>query len=189
MTPYEIRGEGALQRALVRLDRAGWSLGGAFLWLSNLCLLAMLGLTTATILLRPLGMAPFWMWPWTMVFFIWLSFFGFFALYARLKDVRVDFLAERMGPKGMAATRLVSDLATLLVTGVILSQAATVIATSRGVFDGAILPQGFELPRLALSVPLMVSAALVAATAALDVAKMAAGLPENRSDHHPEAGD
>ena len=105
MTPYDHAPEGPLQRALNRLDRLGWTMGGIFLWLSNLCLLAMLGLTTATIILRPLSMAPYWMWPWTMVFFIWLSFFGFFALYARLKDVRVDFLALRLGPRGMAATR------------------------------------------------------------------------------------
>ena len=187
MTPFDLDGEGPLQRALVRLDRVSWTLGGAFMWLSNLCLLAMLALTAATIVLRPLGLAPFWMWPWTMVFFIWLSFFGFFALCVRLKDVRVDFLAERLGSRGMAATRLLSDAATLLVAGVLVSQVPTIIATSRGVYDGAILPQGFELPRLALSIPLMVSAALVAAVALLDLAKMAAGLPENVTQHHPEA--
>ena len=99
----------------------------------------------------------------------------------------MDFLAERMGSRGMAATRLVSDAATLLVAGVLLSQVPTVIATSRGVYDGAILPQGFELPRLALSVPLIVSTALVALAALLDVAKMAAGLPENVTAHQPDA--
>lgn len=187
MTPAEFRPEGPLQRVLNRLDRIGWTLGGAFLWLSNVCLLVMLGLTTATIVLRPLGLAPYWMWPWTMVFFIWLSFFGFFALYARLKDVRVDFVAGLFGPAGMAATRLVSDAATLLVTGVLLLQVPAIIATSRGVYDGAILPEGFELPRLALSIPLVISTALVALTAALDLAKMAARMPENVSDHHPEA--
>ncbi|WP_299841584.1 TRAP transporter small permease [uncultured Jannaschia sp.] len=161
-------------------------LGGVFLWMSNICLLIMLALTAATIVLRPLGIAPYWMWPWTMVFFIWLSFFGFFALFARLKDVRIDFLAERMGPGGMAVTRVVSNLATLLVTGVLLSQVQTIIATSRGVYDGAILPEGFELPRLALSVPLIISTALVAVAAVIDLAKMAAGLPENVGPQHPE---
>ncbi|MBN9887970.1 TRAP transporter small permease [Salipiger abyssi] len=186
MTPLDYIPEGPRQRALNRLDRFNWSMGGAFLWLSNICLLVMLGLTTATIILRPLSMAPYWMWPWTMVFFIWLSFFGFFALYARLKDVRVDFLAQHLGEKGMAATRIVSDVATLVVTGVLLLQLPTVIATSRGVYDGAILPAGFELPRLALSVPLFISTVLVALTALLDLAKMAAGMPENVTEHHPE---
>lgn len=187
MTPFEYLPEGPQQRALNRLDRLNWTMGGAFLWLSNICLLAMLGLTTATMILRPMGLAPYWMWPWTMVFFIWLSFFGFFALYARLKDVRVDFLAERMGPRGMALTRVLSDLAALVVTGVLLMQVPAVIATSTGIYDGATLPTGHELPRLALSLPLFVSTALVALTALLDIAKLAAGMPENVTDHHPEA--
>lgn len=186
MTPHDYTPEGPLQRALNRIDRLNWTLGGAFLWLSNVCLLAMLGLTAATIVLRPLALAPYWMWPWTMVFFIWLSFFGFFALYARLKDVRVDFVARLLGPLGMSVTRVLTDAATLLVTGVLLSQVPTVIATSRGVFDGAILPQGLELPRLALSVPLILSTALVALSAVLDLVKMAARMPENVTDHHPE---
>ena len=37
-----------------------------------------------------------------------------------------------------------------------------------------------------LSIPLMVSAALVLLTALLDLAKQFAGLPENVSEHHPE---
>jgi TRAP-type C4-dicarboxylate transport system permease small subunit len=187
LTPHEYQPEGPLTRALNAIDRFNWSLGGAFMWLSNICLLAMLGLTTATIVLRPFDISFYWMWPWTMVFFVWLSFFGFFALYARLKDVRVDFLANKLGPKGFALTRILTDAATLLVTGVLISQVPTVIATSRGVFDGAILPQGLELPRLALSIPLMISTVLVAWTAILDLAKMAAGMPENITDHLPEA--
>ncbi|MBU2961349.1 TRAP transporter small permease [Citreicella sp. C3M06] len=187
MIPAEFQPEGPLQRALNRLDRLNWTMGGAFLWVSNLCLLAMLGLTAATIVLRPMSLAPYWMWPWTMVFFIWLSFFGFFALYARLKDVRVDFVAERLGAAGMVATRIISDAATLLVAGVLLLQLPKVIATSNGIYDGAILPAGGELPRLALSVPLFLSTVLVALSALLDIAKLAAGMPENVTDHHPEA--
>jgi len=186
VTPNDYQPEGPLQRALNRIDRLNWSLGGAFLWISNICLLVMLGLTTATIILRPMSLAPYWMWPWTMVFFIWLSFFGFFALYARLKDVRIDFVAERLGASGMVITRIVSDAATLLVTGVLILQIPKVIATSNGVYDGAILPAGFELPRLALSVPLFISTVLVALTAVLDIVKLAAGMPENVTDHHPE---
>lgn len=186
MTPQEYSPKGPLQRALNALDQLNWSLGGVFLWISNICLLVMLGLTTATMILRPMSMAPYWLWPWTMVFFIWLSFFGFFALYARLKDVRVDFLAERLGPMGMAFTRILSDAATLLVTGVLLLQVPKIIATSNGVYDGAILPAGQELPRLALSVPLIISTFLVALTAILDLCKLVAGMPENVTEHHPE---
>lgn len=179
MIPHEYTPESPLQRALNLADRFNWTLGGAFLWLSNICLLVMLGLTTATILMRPFDISFYWMWPWTMVFFIWLSFFGFFALYARLKDVRVDFLANMLGPKGFALTRILTDVSTLLVTGILIMQIPAVFATSRGVFDGAILPAGYELPRITLSIPLMISTVLVAFNAVLDLAKMAAGMPEN----------
>jgi len=187
LIPHDYHPVGPLQRTLNTADRFNWSLGGAFLWLSNICLLAMLGLTAATILLRPFDISFYWMWPWTMVFFVWLSFFGFFALYARLKDVRVDFLANMLGPRGFAATRLLTDAATLLVTGVLISQIPTVLATSRGVFNGAILPGGAELPRIALSIPLMISTVLVAFSAILDLAKMAAAMPENVTTHLPES--
>ena len=60
----------------------------------------------------------------------------------------------------MVITRIVSDAATLVVTGVLILQIPKVIATSNGVYDGAILPAGFELPRLALSVPLFISTVL-----------------------------
>ena len=186
MTPLEYSPEGPLRRALNLIDRLGWRVGGVFLALSNTCLIAMLALTTATIILRPMGLAPFWMWPWTMVFFIWLSFFGFFAMYVRLKDVRVDFVAGLFGPLGMTATRLLSDLATLTVVGVILWQVPTVISNAHGVYDGAVLLNGTELPRVALSIPLFISSVLIAGTALLDLAKILAGMPENVADHHPE---
>ena len=50
----------------------------------------------------------------------------------------------------------------------------------------SILPGGEELFRQALSIPLFVSAGLIILTALVDLAKMAAGLPENVTVHHPE---
>ena len=152
----------------------------------NMCLLIMLGLTAATILLRPFGISAYWIWPWTMVFFVWLSFFGFFAIYVRLKDIRVDFLARMFGDAGMAVTRVVSDLCGLAICAEILWQLPMVMRTSRGFVDGAIFPSGEELARQALSVPLFISAALIVLTALLDLAKFFAGMPEKITQHHPE---
>ncbi|KZM48221.1 TRAP transporter small permease subunit [Labrenzia sp. OB1] len=178
---------GALQGALLRLDLMLWRLGGVFIWICNICMLGMLTLTGVTILARPFGWSAYWMWPWTMVFFVWLSFFGFFAIYVRLRDIRVDFFAQRMGPFGMAATRLISDLSALAICGTLLGLMPTVIATSRGYVDGAIFPDGGELARQMLSVPLFISTFLICLVALVDLAKMAAGLPENVNSHHPEA--
>jgi hypothetical protein len=83
----------------------------------------------------------------------------------------------------MTATRTVTDLSALAVCGVILREIPTVLETSRGFVDGAILPGGEELMRQALSVPLFVSAGLIVVSALIDVAKMLVGLPENLSDH------
>ncbi len=182
----DIEPKGALQGALLAADRLTWALGGVFQWICNICLLIMLALTTVTILGRPFGFSAYWIWPWTMVFFVWLSFFGFFAIFVRLKDVRIDFIANRMGRIGYPLTRLVSDLAALAICLVLLWQMPTVLATSRGFVDGAILPGGEELFRQALSIPLFASSALIVLTALVDLGKMIAGLPENLTVHHPE---
>lgn len=182
----DVEPKGALQGALLLADRLTWGLGGVFQWICNLCLLVMLVLTTVTIIGRPLGFSAYWIWPWTMVFFVWLSFFGFFAIFVRLKDVRIDFVANHMGRYGYPITRLVSDVSALAICGVLMQQMPAVMATSRGVVDGAMLPGGDELFRQALSVPLFFSAALIIISALVDLGKMAAGLPENTTQHHPE---
>ena len=113
---------------------------------------------------------------------------GGFVNSAR-SDSAVGFLGDVFAvPAGMPLANVFSIGDVLLVVGLalLLWQLPRVIATSRGVYDGAILPAGLELPRLALSVPLFVSAALILLTALLDLAKMAAGMPENVTDHHPE---
>ena len=186
MTPYDYASEGALPRALQRLDQLNWSLGGIFILLCNLCLMGMFVMTALTFLVRPFDLSAYWVWPWTMVLFVWLSFFGFFAMYVRLKDVRMDLVAEKLGPRGMAFTRLLTDLVALAICVVLLAEFPKVMATSSGFVDGAMLPNGSELPRQALSIPLFISAALITLTALLDIAKMAVGLPENVSAHHPE---
>lgn len=178
---------GAIQSALCNIDRLLWRLGGIFLWLANLCMLGMLVLTSITILARPFGWSAYWMWPWTMVFFVWLSFFGFYAIYVRGRDIRIDFLAQCLGRQGMAATRLISDLSALAICGVVLWQMPMVLKTSRGVVEGVIFPGGGELARQALSIPLFFSVFLIILVALVDLAKMVACLPENVSMNHPEA--
>jgi len=182
----DVKPNGALQGALLLADRLTWQLGGVFQWIANACLLIMLALTSVTIIGRPLGFSAYWIWPWTMVFFVWLSFFGFFAIFVRLKDVRIDFVANLMGRWGYPVTRVVTDLCALAICGVLMQQMPKVMATSSGFVDGAILPGGEELFRQALSIPLFISAALVIVTALVDLAKMMAGLPENITLHHPE---
>lgn len=174
------------QRPIASLDHALWTLGGLYLWLCNGCLLAMLGLTAATFLLRPFDISVWWFWPWTMVLFIWLSFFGFFAIYIRLKDIRIDFLVKQLGRRADVVSRLLADIVAIGVTLVIVCQWSTVMPAAAGFVEGAQLPGGSELPRQALFVPLFLSCALVTLGALVDIAKLCVGLPENTAPIHPE---
>nr|WP_321457390.1 TRAP transporter small permease subunit [uncultured Cohaesibacter sp.] len=174
--------ESPYQRVLRQVDHALWSIASIFQHLANMCLLLMLVLTSATIILRPFGLSAYWIWPWTMVLFIWLCFLGFCAFFVQLKDVRVDFIAQRLGKTAIAATRLLSDFCTLAVSGTLLWQMPTFLEKSQGIVDGALLPGGEELFRQALSIPLLLSLIIIAPSALLDLLKMIVGLPENLPD-------
>lgn len=178
--------ERALGRALHRIDGLAWKLGGLFLWLSNICLLVMLVLTATTIIGRPLGWSAPWIWPWTMVFFVWLSFFGFFAIFVRQMDVRIEFLALMFGKWGMPVTRLISDAFAIALCGTLFMLMPKVMASASGLIEGVILPGGGELVRKALYVPLFMSSALIVISALIDLAKMATGISERSPEIHME---
>ena len=57
-------------RVLLYADNFMWKLGGLFQVICSACLLVMLLFTAATIIGRPLGYSAYWIWPWTMVFFV-----------------------------------------------------------------------------------------------------------------------
>ena len=44
-----------------------------------------------------------------MVFFVWMSFLGFYVVYRRSKDIAVDFVVLRLGDGAMVATRLKNE--------------------------------------------------------------------------------
>ncbi|WP_296990484.1 TRAP transporter small permease [Thalassospira sp. UBA1131] len=187
MSPHnDMPNERAFGRALHRIDGLTWRLGGVFLWLSNICLLVMLGLTATTIIARPFGWSATWIWPWTMVFFVWLSFFGFFAIFVRQMDVRIEFLAHLLGKWGMIGTRLIANLCAIALCVTLCALMPQVIASARGYVEGAILPGFDEIPRISLYVPLFASAALIAVSALVDLAKMIMGIPERAPEIHME---
>lgn len=164
----------AVDRSLDWLDRT-------FLVVANLCLLLMLVGTAATIVLRPFGISYYWIWPWTMQVFVWMSFVGFFVVYRRGKDIAVDFLVLRLGGWAMVLSRYFVALLIIAVMGLILWQMPTVLASQVGVIDGVITPWGWELERYTLSIPLTVSCALILVNALLELLKAHAGWPEPHS--------
>ena len=174
----------AIARIVDLLDRVLESCGRAFLVVANICLAVMLIGTAATIILRPFEISFYWIWPWTMVFFVWMTFFGFFVVYRRAKDIVVDFVVLRRGEKGVFASRIFAPAVILVVIGAVLWQAPLVLETQVGVVDGVYTPWGGELERYTLSVPLFVSCGLIMINAVLDIIKALAGVPEHARSHH-----
>ena len=113
-----------------------------------------------------------------------MTFFGFFVVYRRAKDIVVDFVVLRMGEKGVFASRIFAPAVILVVIGAVLWQAPVVLETQVGVVDGVYTPWGGELERYTLSVPLFISCGLIMINAVLDIIKALAGVPEPARSHH-----
>ena len=171
-----------MRRAIERLDRGLGALGRVFLVAANICLFCMLVGTAATIVLRPFNVSYYWIWPWTMQFFVWMSFIGFFVVYRLGKDIAVDFVVLRLGTTAMAISRVFVDLVVLAVMGLILAQMPTIFESQVGVIDGVVTPWG-ELERYTLSIPLAVSCALIFLDTLVDLGKAWLGQPEQRASH------
>jgi TRAP-type C4-dicarboxylate transport system permease small subunit len=69
----------SLAKVIQPLDRVLGVFERWFHVIANLCLIVMLFGTAVTIVLRPINVSFYWIWPWTMVCFVWMSFFGFYV--------------------------------------------------------------------------------------------------------------
>lgn len=138
--------------------------------------------TAVTIVLRPFNVSYYWIWPWTMQFFVWMSFVGFFVVYRLGKDIAVDFVVLRMGSRAMEISRVFAALVVMLVMGAVLAQMPAILESQVGVIDGVMTPWG-ELERYTLSIPLGVSCTLIFINSSLDLAKSWACIPERVASH------
>jgi TRAP-type C4-dicarboxylate transport system permease small subunit len=118
--------------------------------------------------------------PWSIVLFVWMTFFGFFVVYRRGKDITVDFLIDRLGDRARLASRLLVDVLVISLMLVMLTQAPHIIRSQVGTIEMV------GLERYSLSVPLFVTAALIALDFALDMIKAVLGYPERA---HEPVGD
>lgn len=136
-----------LSRCVSSLDSVLDHIAQAFLWAANVCLFLMLAMTAATILLRPLGISFYWLWPWSMQVFVWMSFVGFFVIYRLRKDIAVDFVMRRLGPWAMTASRYLVAVIVVVVMAVLLREMPLILRQQVGVIDGVVTPWGWELGR------------------------------------------
>jgi TRAP-type C4-dicarboxylate transport system permease small subunit len=168
---------GPLATAVRHIDRIMGALSTLFLVAANLCLGLMLIGTMATIVLRLFNVSYYWIWPWTMQFFVWMSFIGFYVVYRLGKDIAVDFVVLRAGPWAMTATRYGVPVLIMIVMGTVLAQMGVIFESQVGVIDGVVTPWG-EIERYTLSIPLAASCTLIFVNAVLDILKAVIGLPE-----------
>ena len=168
---------GPFFRAVREVDTLLDRLAVLFHAIANGCLGVMLVGTAATIILRVFDTSYYWIWPWTMQCFVWMSFFGFFVVYRRRKDIAVDFVMRKIGGPSMTISRYFVNLLIIVVTGIILLQMPTIIESQVGVIDGVITPWG-ELERYTLSIPLAISCALILLDTLVDTALGLSGEPE-----------
>ena len=71
---------GPLHKVVHYFDNILENFSFAFLVIANVCLGLMLVGTFATIFFRLFTVSFYWIWPWTMQFFVWMSFFGFYVV-------------------------------------------------------------------------------------------------------------
>ena len=166
---------------IARIERALALCERLFLAIANLCLAIMLVANMANIASRALfDKGIIYVFPWSIVLFVWMTFFGFFVVYRRGKDITVDFLIDRLGDRARLASRLLVDVLVISLMLVMLAQAPHIIRSQVGTIEMV------GLERYSLSVPLFVTAALIALDFALDMIKAVLGHPERA---HEPVGD
>ena len=140
-----------------------------FLVVAVLCLVTMLVGNTANIAIRNItGSGLSFVFPWTGVFFVWMSFFVFFVIYRRKRDIAITFVVERMGPRGRFAAWLVCNAATVFVLLVLLIEAPGILALQVG--DAS---EFVEMERFWLSVPFFISCTLIFLDVMVELARAA----------------
>ncbi len=156
----------ATQHVLSKIS-AGFELTAA------LILTVMLGINAANIFLRSLfGNALDWVWPWTMFLFVVWVLIAFFPLYHLKKDVSIYFVLRDHHPKlqralgVLAYTMISAAMLIILITG------PSRLESARGIIEIV------NLPRVALVIPLLLSASLIFVDAVVNLLLIATGKTE-----------
>lgn len=138
------------------------------------CILAVMlainagNITSRAVLDQPLN----WVWPWTMVLFLWWVMLAFYPLYRRRKDVSIYILLKFIGPAWRRVLGVFVQVAVLAAAGLLLYTIPERLVSSRGLIEIV------ALPREVLIYPLLLSTLPIFLDALVALAAIATGRQE-----------
>jgi TRAP-type C4-dicarboxylate transport system permease small subunit len=91
-----------------------------------------------------LNAAFVWVFPVTMLLFIWMTFLGAFVVYRRKKDIVVSFIANLVPGLGRAMLTLATNILILLFLLLILLEAPKLISHQTSIMQVVPLPRYFQ---------------------------------------------
>ncbi|MGQ0676390.1 MAG: TRAP transporter small permease [Rhodospirillales bacterium] len=168
--------------AAARIEQALGAAERLFHFLANTCLGLMLAINIVNVGWREIsGISLKFVWPWTLLLFIWMTFFGFFVIYRRSKDITVEYFVDLAGPWARTATRLLSDAICAGIMLLMLIEAPVTLSNQVG--DMELIP----LQRYWMLVPLFLASGLLLVHFVLDAVKAVGGEAEPRKDYSVDA--
>jgi len=101
-----------------------------------------------------------WVFPWSTVLFVWMSFFGFFVVYRMRSDITVDFVYDRIGQRGQMIVRQFVNVLILVLMAVMVWHGPEIIERQAGIIEQVFF-FGIQVERFTLAVPLFVTCGLI----------------------------
>lgn len=133
-------------------------------------LVVMLAMNALNIFSRGVLDAPLnWVWPWTMVAFMYWVMLAFFPLYQRRRDVSIYILLQYLSPKAQRMLGFVVSLAIILASGLLIQTFPGRVASMRGTIEMV------GLPRMVLAWPLLASALPICLSGFIDALRIVTG--------------
>jgi TRAP-type C4-dicarboxylate transport system permease small subunit len=121
---------------------------------ATLAVALMIALNIIQVFFRYVLNAAFvWVFPATMLLFIWMTFLGAFVVYRRKKDIVVSFIVNLLPGSGRRIIGLTTNILILLFLALILLEAPKLIAHQTSIM------QVVPLPRYIQAIPLFIGLA------------------------------
>jgi TRAP-type C4-dicarboxylate transport system permease small subunit len=91
-----------------------------------------------------------WIYPLTMLLFIWMTFLGSFVIYHQKKDIVMNYIVTLFPPRFQKGLLLITNALTIVLLVIILKEAPTILRQQASIM------QVIPLPRYFQSIPLFV---------------------------------